>query len=198
MTEGMTGVVLAGGASRRMGRDKALLTMDGRTLLEIQVEKLRRLGIGDVVIAGRTGAVGGARSVPDASPGMGPLAGLCAGLAAARCPHCLVLGVDTPLVPEAALAALAASHLANGCDATLLAHGGRREPLVAAYRADLAARAAALLAGEDRSLRALLRQIDCREWSFDGPEALLVNINAPGDYRRALEIASMAGREAER
>ena len=197
MKERFSGIVLAGGASRRMGRDKALLTLAGRTLLEIQVEKLRRLGIDDIVIVGRDAAVPGTRCAPDVYPGHGPLAGLHAGLSAARRPHCLTLGVDTPLVPEAALAALAAAHLAGGGDAALLVHGGRREPLIAAYRTALAPLAARLLAGEDRSLRALLGQIDCREWPYDGPEALLVNCNTPEDYRRALETAGIAA-EANR
>lgn len=189
MTERFSGIVLAGGRSLRMGRDKALLEINGRSLLEHQVEKLRRLGIADVVVAGREGPVDGARCVPDRRPGLGPLAGLHAGLMAARREHCLVLGVDTPLAPEAALAVLAEAHLRSGCDATLLSHGDRCEPLIAAYRSALAALAGEVLAGEDRSLRALLRRIDWRGCPCDGPEALLVNCNTPDDYRRALEAA---------
>lgn len=48
-------VVLAGGASSRMGRDKSDLTIEGKTFLEMQIEKGRKLGINDILLSGYHG-----------------------------------------------------------------------------------------------------------------------------------------------
>ena len=96
-----SGVVLAGGMSSRMGRSKPELLLRGKTLLQWQVEKLRRLGIADILISGsRCFWLPGTRTVPDILPQRGPLGGLHACLDQAENSRCVVLGVDTPLVPE--------------------------------------------------------------------------------------------------
>ena len=65
---GLSGIVLAGGRSSRMGTDKAGLSFRGMTLLEWQVSKLQRLGIEEIIISG-------SRGVRDVFPGRGPLGG---------------------------------------------------------------------------------------------------------------------------
>ena len=95
--------ILAGGRSTRMGRDKAQLVFEGRTLLERQVALAWSLGPREVWVAGRTDAeLGGvrARGVNDAQPGQGPLGGLAAVLAAANAAHVLVLAVDMPALTD--------------------------------------------------------------------------------------------------
>ena len=96
-------ILLAGGQSTRMGRDKAALDFHGESLLRHQAEKLRRLGIEDLVIAGGKASLPGVRTVQDRFPGHGPLGGLHAGLEQIENPSALVLPVDTPLVPEVLL-----------------------------------------------------------------------------------------------
>ena len=73
------GAVLAGGASPRMGRDKALIEIDGVAMVTIAVEALRAAGAADVwVVGGDRGAIEalGHRWVPDLHPGEGPLGGV--------------------------------------------------------------------------------------------------------------------------
>ena len=48
-------IILAGGASRRMGRDKSELMIDGKTFLEMQIEKGEKLGISDIILSGYHG-----------------------------------------------------------------------------------------------------------------------------------------------
>ena len=48
-------IILAGGASSRMGRDKSDLTIDGKTFLEMQIEKGEKLGISDILLSGYHG-----------------------------------------------------------------------------------------------------------------------------------------------
>ena len=180
--ESITGVVLAGGASSRMGRDKAELTLGGRTLTEIQVEKLRKLGIGDILLSGSGMAPPGVRQIPDIHPGLGPLSGIHACLQAAKAPACLVLSVDVPLFPAEALGELIAAHTAG---ITVLACGGEIEPLIAVYDSSLAPRAEELLLSDSRKVRSLMRGVPVRELPFTGSPDALLNCNTPEDFARA-------------
>ena len=70
----MSGVVLAGGASRRMGTSKAELTLKGKTLLDRQVDKLRVLGIRDILLSRKNcRSIPGTRVVVDESHGSAPM-----------------------------------------------------------------------------------------------------------------------------
>lgn len=101
-------LLLAGGRSTRMGRDKALLPhpVSGLPLLAHQAALLRSLpGCAELLLSAPAdrgyaldGPLAGARLVADAAPDCGPLAGLAAGLSAATQPRLLVLAVDLPFV----------------------------------------------------------------------------------------------------
>ncbi|HWD09331.1 MAG TPA: molybdenum cofactor guanylyltransferase, partial [Actinomycetota bacterium] len=107
----LSGVILAGGGSRRMGRDKAVLVYEGEPLV---VRVARRLAsvCDDVVVASgdgaRLGDLGpGLAQVADALAGAGPLAGIVAGLEAARQALVAVVAVDMPDLDTALLSDLA-------------------------------------------------------------------------------------------
>lgn len=97
----VTGYVLAGGRSRRMGQDKALLALAGRPLIEQAVRKLRRV-VGDVrILSNRHELAEYGPLVPDLREGCGPLGGIEAALGDARSQWILVLPVDMPFLPSA-------------------------------------------------------------------------------------------------
>ena len=99
-------IVLAGGASSRMGKEKSDLKLDGKSFLEIQIQKGRDLGVGRIYVSGYRGAHCTEEIVMDRIKERGPLGGLEACLNKAAqdgAEHCLVLGVDTPLVPVSEL-----------------------------------------------------------------------------------------------
>lgn len=126
----VTGLVLAGGTSRRMGRDKASLPWPpgGRTkLLDRTVGTLLSV-CREVLVVGREHP--GHRSVPDALPGQGPLMGLAAGLRAAECDWCLAVAADLPFLRGAMLEALLGH---AGGQAVVPRVGGRAQPLLALY-----------------------------------------------------------------
>ena len=97
--ENISGIVLAGGFSRRMGTDKAELTLGGLTLLELQIRKLRQIGITDIMISGYGKPMEGTRAIEDIYPHKGPMSGIHACLKAAKSEACLVVSVDVPLFP---------------------------------------------------------------------------------------------------
>ena len=92
-------VILAGGKSSRMGRDKAFLEISGQTLLARQIQTARAAGAMEIFISGRADAdysAFGCGVLKDNYPDGGPLAGIEAALAAATHPLLLVLAVDLP------------------------------------------------------------------------------------------------------
>lgn len=95
--------MLTGGASTRMGRDKALLRVGGRPLAIRVASALQAAGAARVVAVGGDAAALGALGlevVPDLHPGAGPLGGLLSALAAARTEVVVVLACDLPGVDE--------------------------------------------------------------------------------------------------
>jgi len=117
-----TGIVLAGGASRRMGRDKAFLELDGRTLIEVVVERMARVCAEVLVVASdaRPYAGLGAQLVEDRFHGVGVLGGLHAGLEAAAYELTLAVGCDMPFLNPDLLRAFAG--WAEGFDVAVLRH----------------------------------------------------------------------------
>jgi len=103
-----SGFVLAGGQSSRMGRDKALLSFAGRPLIAHALSILREAGLA-ASIAGASQQANGALAtfapiVEDPQPGFGPLAGICAALAAVATRYVVFLPVDLPLLPSSLIA----------------------------------------------------------------------------------------------
>ncbi len=103
--EKCSAIILAGGASTRMGTDKAFLELDGAPLIGRVLERVRALA-DDVVISANDPARFAAldvRVVPDALPNAGPLAGICAGLETVAHASAIVVACDMPLLNVALL-----------------------------------------------------------------------------------------------
>jgi molybdopterin-guanine dinucleotide biosynthesis protein A len=188
MGELLSGVVLAGGRSQRMGRDKAFLTVDGQSLIRRQAGLLQTVGCTDLIISGRPDVdygVPATRTVFDHPSGAGPLAGLIAALEAAQHDWLLVLAVDLPRITADFLRTLLAHRAAGRGVVPFGMHG--YEPLIACYpRAFLSLAMAAAERG-DYSLQTLAAQAENRglvarlRLSAEN-ETLLTNWNTPGDF----------------
>jgi molybdopterin-guanine dinucleotide biosynthesis protein A len=181
----LVGVVLAGGESRRMGRDKALLAWDGETLAASAVGRLGAV-CGEVLVAdrGRDFLPNGVTAVAD-GPGRGPAAGILGAAAARPGSDLLILACDLPQVPAQFLSQLAGI---SG-DWVVPFWQGRYEPLCALYRRPCLAALGAQVA---RGVHALYRLADAEldihrlmgdELArFAAPEGLFKNLNTPEDF----------------
>lgn len=192
-------VVLSGGASRRLGRDKATTHVGGRILLDRLLAEVPPEV--PVVLAGPAvpdlpGRVVVVREEP---PGSGPLAGIAAAMAVVDTPLVAVLAADMPFaVPVAmqALERLAGSERAELDAAVPVDPEGRRQPLAAAYRSAALAGALARLAPvEGRSVRSMLAALRVMEWPV--PADVLVDVDTAGELRAARARASEEGRLME-
>jgi len=126
----VAGCVLAGGQSRRMGTDKALLEFEGKPLIACALERLS--GFSEIFVsaaAAESYAFTGARIVPDEHPGMGPLGGFISALRAADSDYVCFRPVDAPLIPAELHYLIAGACL--GKDAAVPTVNGFAEPLLA-------------------------------------------------------------------
>lgn len=175
----MIGAVLCGGASSRMGTDKATLVVDGVAMARRMADSLVAAGCSVVMAVGgdpvALSAVG-LRHVPDQYPGEGPLGGILTALAIGA--PCLVVACDLPRLGADVLAEVAA---ALGDRDAAIARSDQVEPLCAAWSA-LAA--AVLRARFDAGERAVHRAIDDLDVAWV-PVARdeLCNVNTPADLR---------------
>jgi molybdopterin-guanine dinucleotide biosynthesis protein A len=101
----VTGVILAGGKSRRMGRDKALLDFDGAPLIARVIARVQRVCAETIIVANDAEAYArlGVRVVSDVYPGKGSLGGIFSGLQAAREEYALAVACDMPFLNDALL-----------------------------------------------------------------------------------------------
>lgn len=115
-----------------MGRDKALLVMEGETLVERAIRKLREV-CAEVAIAGGSEALTRfGRVVPDAEMGCGPLGGMVAALAESRCEWNVFLPVDVPFVPVSCLRELVSAAAESELGAMARVEG-QVQPLCGVY-----------------------------------------------------------------
>lgn len=175
--------ILAGGRSRRMGRDKALLEYCGRPLAAYVAGQA-------AAAAGRAWLVGpeekyghlGFPCLDERFAGCGPLSGIEAALASGLADWCLVLGCDMPGADAASLSRLL--DFAEGCGAdaaVTVGQDGRPEPLCAVYHARLAPLAARLLEQGRLAVHDLLASI--RWMPFPAPHPrFAANINTPAEW----------------
>lgn len=127
-------VILAGGWSSRMGRDKAALELAGETLLARQLKLVQAAGAAEVFISGRAGqdyTQFGCPVLTDNFPHAGPLAGIESALQKCRNPLLLVLAVDMPQMSGAVLAELLTQ--SRGRTGIIPRLAGHAEPLAALY-----------------------------------------------------------------
>lgn len=190
------GAVLCGGASVRMGRDKALLRLDGRTLLERALASLSGVCDEVVLCCGKEPRYAelGHELVLDNLPGGGPLAGVEAALARLAPGETLaVLAVDLPHAGPPVLRRLLLELVQSGRHAALARSPRGLEPLVSVWRAEaLEGVRGALARGERRMVApfqglsdhgTLLVQEVCFDEGF-APRAF-DNLNTPLDWERA-------------
>ena len=189
--EGIVGVVLAGGASRRMaGRMKATLAMNGEPLVARAVRRLRPQVERVVVNANDSGCEGhGDALVSDAFPDRrGPLAGVLAAMdwTAENEPdarHVASVAVDTPFFPPDLVARLRAACPGGGI--ALVEAGGRPQPTLGLWPVRLRAALRAFL--ETEGSRKILHFTDAHGpvGLATLPEAMVENVNTPEEWEAA-------------
>jgi len=201
LLQSVTGFVLAGGKSSRMGREKALLELSGRTLLNRAIDLLRPL-VGEVIVVGEAAKfVTVTRTVEDLYRGHGPLGGIHAALTRTATPLNLILAVDLPFVERDFLTYLITEAGRSGAMVTVPRTARGSQPLCAVYDRDFADIAEEALRAGRNKIDALFSAAETRTIGQDElarmgfSEAMFRNLNTPEEFARAeKDLETSAGR----
>lgn len=184
MRSDVTALVLAGGKATRLGGvAKHELVVDGATILERQRAVLAPR-VSEIVVAAPH-PVDGFRTVRDAHAGVGPLAGIAAGLAAATTPWLLVVAGDMPYLTGELIDRLLAA-TADAVDAVGIRAGALPEPLLCVLHTRVGPAVDSRLAAGRYKASGLLtdEHLHVRWLEVDADTPALWNVNAPQDLRR--------------
>jgi molybdopterin-guanine dinucleotide biosynthesis protein A len=184
----VTGVVLAGGAGRRMGgADKGLERLHGEALASRALRRLRPQVAALLISANRNLDAYAAFGVPvvaDAVPDFaGPLAGLLAGLERACTPYVVSVPCDTPDFPQDLVARLCEA-LAGGAPAAYALAGGRHQPVFCLAHRRVAPQLRAYLDGGGRRMREWMASVGAAVADFGDDMAPFDNLNTALDLAR--------------
>jgi molybdopterin-guanine dinucleotide biosynthesis protein A len=132
-SKNITGIVLSGGQSSRMGRDKGLCLLHGKPLAGYVINVIRPFCDSLIISANnRDYDDFGYRVVPDLITGIGPAGGIYSSLAASMTEHNLVISCDMPLVSPGLISFILDQ--SDGFEAVIPVFNGHPEPLCAYYR----------------------------------------------------------------
>ena len=174
-----------------MGRDKLLLEVGGVPLIRRVGDALSARCAEIIVVGGDTTRLAGGRRISDERRGMGPLAGMEAGLAAARNRLVFVAAGDMPFLSVNLIGYLLERLEGRGVAAVVPRHRGREHPLCAAYDREIHPQVESALDRGVRSVREMLKSmvsvayVERELWRFGDPDLFLMNVNSPEDLQRA-------------
>lgn len=178
ITMPFSALILAGGQSSRMGRDKALLSINGQSLLEHMQQLALDSGATEVLVSrNQPGFIADGES----AQAQGPLAGILAALQHCSSAQLLVLPIDTPLLNPASVQLLL-QH-ANGSAGYF---SNSPLPCVLPVSLALSSLICAQLRSGQRSVKALLARLNATALPAPGTE--LLNTNTPADWQHCLSL----------
>ena len=185
------GIVLAGGKSGRMGKDKSLLDFHGKTLLQRIIDQQRML-LDNVYVIGKgtenfTDAIG----INDKIENKGPIGGLYTAMSEIKSDWYLISPCDMPFLSHVELNEILKENRTNNYDAIIAESEKGYEPLVAVYQSNIFSLMQKNIENGNFAVRALFNQINKKFIKFDSQifeKDIFFNINYPEDYNHAIKL----------
>ena len=196
----ITAVVLAGGMSRRLGRNKAVELFDGETLIRRAIGRMRQVARNIMVVANDESRVAeldlpnDVAAVLDEYPGKGPLAGIYTGLNASSTEWAVFCACDMPFLSPNLYRALLSNR--DRYDAVVPIVDGRPEPVHAAYSRACLGPIGDKLVANDLKIAGFFQNVSVRYFSEDELRAIdpnllsFFNINTQQDLEMAVSLAA--------
>jgi molybdopterin-guanine dinucleotide biosynthesis protein A len=196
---GMTSIILAGGKSSRLGKNKALQVIEGKSLIQRVVDRLAMLSTEIIIATGRGEAIPCSsnveiKTVADIYPEKGPLVGIYSGLMSSSSTQAIVVGCDTPFLSTGLLEYM--TQIDSTFDVVVPRIKNKLEPLCAVYSKHCLAPTHRLLEQNELRIDKLfamvrVKYIEENEINRFDPEHLsFFNINTPADMQRARKLAT--------
>jgi molybdopterin-guanine dinucleotide biosynthesis protein A len=197
--ERVTGILPAGGRSRRMGADKALIDLAGESVVSRILRQLRECAHETYIIGDRPERFTdlGAPVLSDDIPGLGVIGGIATGLRAAEEGIVVCVACDMPFVNAELMRHLVGA--VGAADGAIIRTPHGYEPLCAVYRTDILPAVKAMIREGDLAAQAIARRMDLTtveeaDLAASGLDARrLFNMNTPDDLDEARELALILG-----
>ncbi len=180
----ITGIILAGGKSSRMGEDKGFLKLNGKTFMSSIIAALKPI-VGEIIIVSNNSEydVFNLKRVADSMEDSGPLAGLYSGLLHSETENNIVLSCDVPLISTSVLKKLLEG-APSEAEVIQFESEGKTMPLVAMYKKKCRHHFLKLLQTNERRLRFAIDQLDVKTITLDSELGKTVrNINTISELK---------------
>jgi len=180
----ITGIILAGGKSSRMGEDKGFLKLNGKTFMSSIIAALNPI-VGEIIIVSNNSEydVFNLKRVADSMEESGPLAGLYSGLLHSETENNIVLSCDVPLISSSVLKKLLEG-APSEAEVIQFESEGKTMPLVAMYKKKCRHHFLKLLQTNERRLRFAIDQLDVKTITLDSELGKTVrNINTISELK---------------
>ena len=187
----ITGIILAGGKSSRMGQDKAFLKRNGKTFIEHSIEAIKPL-VSEVIIVSDNAdcEMFNLKCVNDVIKNSGPLAGIYSGLINSKTDYNLVISCDIPLITADVLKKLIINDEPD-IDIKQIVSSGKPMPLIALYKKHCETVFYELLINDERRLHVALNQCKVKNIELNPKSELLTtNINTPEELKKIYHVSN--------
>jgi molybdenum cofactor guanylyltransferase len=179
----ITGIVLAGGKSLRMGYDKGLAKVGERKMIELVIQSLKKV-CDDIIIISNTDAYN-YLDIPvyvDLIKECGPIGGIFTGLFHSQTEHNLIVACDMPFVSDKLL-----NTIINNCNNNQIvipSINNQLEPLCGYYNKDILLNIKSFIDNNEYSVNKMIRHFKYEAISFDFNSILLTNVNTPDELNK--------------
>ena len=178
----ITGIILAGGKSSRMGSDKGMLKLNGKMFIEYVIDALKPI-VDDIIIVSNNPDYNQFRCqrFEDKIKDSGPLAGLYSGLKYSKTEYNLVLSCDIPMITTEVLCNLISTDYEN-YEVTQIQSNNKTMPLIAIYKKECMYECLELLKQNERRLRVAVNQFNTKTILIDSRfDQFVKNVNTIED-----------------
>jgi len=195
----MTSIILAGGKSSRLGRNKALQVIDGRSLIQWVVDRVSMLSTEIIIVTANGEAVPSystveIKTVADIYPEKGPLVGIYSGLISSSGSRAMAVGCDTPFLSVSLLKYM--TQICSIYDVVVPRIKNKLEPLCAVYSKNCSNPIQRLLEQDELRIDRLFGMVKVKYIGedevnrFDPEHLSFFNINSQADLDRARRLAT--------
>ena len=187
----ITGIILAGGKSTRMGSDKGFLKFNGKSFIEYSIAALKPL-VSQIIIVSNNADydIFNVKRVEDVIKEAGPLAGIYTGLKTSKTEFNLVLSCDVPLITKEILEMLIEAQDRQS-DIIQIVSQGKSMPLIALYKKCCETQFYQLLKNDERRLHVAVNQCKVKNITLSSQTELFTkNINTPEDLKIIEDVSN--------
>ncbi|MCB4798105.1 molybdenum cofactor guanylyltransferase [Neotamlana laminarinivorans] len=180
----ITGIVLAGGKSSRMGTDKGFLKIDGKHFVEYSIEALKPLTTQVLIVSDNVDYnIFNCERIPDTIKNSGPVSGIYSGLTASKTKWNLILSCDIPLIKTEILQKLL-NEIPDNFDAVLTKSNNKLMPLIGLYKKSCSNTFKNALENNEKRLQMVLKSLKTKQIVLKNNEQqTTTNINTPNELK---------------